>query len=96
MLKKDDIIERLVAKGYTKRGAWIAVKDIFDVIAEAMVEGEDVQVHGFGTFEVKTHSSRESVAVNTQDKIVIPEYRYPKFTPGKLLKRSIREGFYRK
>lgn len=94
MLKRNDIIERLMLKGYTKKDAGTILNDVFDVITEALIKEESVQIYGFGTFEVKNIASRETVDFN-KDRIIIPSYRAPKFTAGDRLKRAIKEGFVR-
>lgn len=95
MLKRNDIIERLAQRGYTKKDAGIILDDIIKMITEALVDGESVQIHGFGTFDVKEFASRETVDLQTKQRIVIPAYKAPKFTAGKLLKRAVKEGFLR-
>lgn len=95
MLKRNDIIERLVSKGYTKKDSGIILDDIVKTITEALIEGESVQIHGFGTFGVKTYKPRETVDFQTKTRIVVPAYKAPKFTAGKLLKRAVKEGFIR-
>lgn len=95
MLKRDDIIERLVLKGYTKKDAAVVLDDMIKLITEALVEGESVQLHGFGTFDVRDYKARESVDLQTKERIVVPAYKAPKFTAGDLLKRAIKEGFVR-
>ena len=51
--------------------------------------------HGFGTFEVRERAERESSNPQTKERIVIPSYRAAHFTPGKKLKREIKEGLVR-
>lgn len=95
MLKRNDIIERLALKGYTKKDAGIILDDLVRMITEALVDGESVQIHGFGTFEVKECAPRSTVDLQTKERIIIPAYKAPKFTAGKLLKRAVKEGFIR-
>jgi len=95
MLKRNDIIERLALKGYTKKDAGIILDDLVRMITEALVAGESVQIHGFGTFEVKECAPRSTIDLQTKERIVIPAYKAPKFTAGKLLKRAVKEGFIR-
>lgn len=93
MLQRKDIIERLAKKGYTKKDSGVIIDDFLRVILEALVDGESVNLHGFGTFEVRTMSPRKTHNIQTGAPIDIPAFRKPKFTAGKLLKRSIREGY---
>lgn len=95
MLKRSDIIERSTKKGYTKKDSGVILDDLVGTIIEALVEGESVQIHGFGTFDIKEYASRETVDLQTKERITIPAYRAPRFTAGKLLKRAVKEGFVR-
>lgn len=92
MLQRDDFIERLYKKGYTKRDAAIIMDDFIRTLEEALVEGESVMFRGFGTFEVRNRSGRELVSPTTKERITIPAYRTPHFTAGKLLKREVKDG----
>ena len=50
--------------------------------------------HGFGTFEIRERAERKGT--NPQgEPVVIPSYQTAHFTPGKKLKREIKEGFIR-
>ena len=95
MLKKKDIIERLAEKGYTKKSATVIIEDVLSVISEALVEGEEVMFHGFGTFYAKDIKQRETRDYQSKELMVIPAYRAPKFTAGAQLKRWVREGMIR-
>ena len=95
MLNKTDFIARLAGKGYTKKDAECIVNDFLDTLCEAMVEGETVQFYGFGTFAVRNSADREAIDMKTKERILIPGHKAPKFTPGKLLKRAVKEGIIR-
>ena len=95
MVKREEFIERLSQKGYTKRDAGIVMDDFIRTLEEALVGGESVMFHGFGTFEVRERAERESSNPQTKERIVIPSYRAAHFTPGKKLKREIKEGLVR-
>lgn len=95
MVTRDEFIERLSQKGYTKRDAGIVMDDFIRTLEEALVGGESVMFHGFGTCEVRERAERESSNPQTKERIVIPSYRAAHFTPGKKLKREIKEGLVR-
>ena len=95
MVTRDEFIERLSQKGYTKRDAGIVMDDFIRTLEEALVGGESVMFHGFGTFEVRERAERESSNPQTKERIVIPSYRAAHFTPGKKLNREIKEGLVR-
>ena len=96
MLKRTDIIEKLAEKGYTKKDASIIMDDFVMVLMEALIAEESVMLRGFGTFTVIEYPEREMVDIATGNKHIVPAFKAPKFMPGKLLKRSIKEGFVRK
>lgn len=95
MLRKKELIEQLNEKGYTKKDAKIIINDVFEIISAALIEGESVQIHGFGTFEVKEFASRETVDLKSGNRITIPPYKAPKFTAGKFLKHAVKDGILR-
>ena len=94
-MKKKDLVERLAGKGYTKKSATIIIDDFVRVIAEALIEGEEISIHGFGTFYTIDTKPRESIDCRSKERITIPSFKAPKFTAGALLKRWVREGFIR-
>ena len=94
-MKREGIIEQLAAKGYTKRAANLIIDDVIMVISEALVGGEEVQLHGFGTFYVKDVAPRETNDIHNKQRIEIPAHKAPKFTPGKQLRKWVREGIIR-
>lgn len=95
MLKRDEIINAMADRGYTKKSASLIIDDITGVIRDALVAGEDVQFHGFGTFCVREVAGRESTDLQTKERISIPGHKAPKFVPSKALKRYVREGVVR-
>lgn len=94
-MNKTEFIEKLAQKGYTKKAAGIAVDDVLNTIAEALAAGETLQFYGFGTFAVRESAERVGVDYQTKERITVPAHKAPKFTPGKLLKRAVKEGILR-
>lgn len=92
MVLKNEFIDRLSKKGYTKRDAETIIEDVTNTITELMAEGNDVMFRGFGTFEVRDRKERESINPQTGERMVIPAYRTAHFTAGKVLKRAVQEG----
>ena len=86
-MNKAELIASVAEKaGLTKKDAEKAVVAIFDSIQQAMVEGDKVQVIGFGTFEVKERSARAGRNPRTNETIQIPASKNPVFKAGKALK----------
>ena len=53
----------------TKKDAEKAVKAVIDVISDALVQGDKVQLIGFGTFEVRERGARVGHNPSTQKEI---------------------------
>ncbi len=94
-LNRYDFIDRMAKKGYTKKDAACILDDVLQVITEILAEGLSVHFHGFGTFSVHDAAPREGIDFQTKTRIKIPGHRSPKFVPGKLLKKSVKDGVLR-
>lgn len=91
MIHKEDMIDHLVIeKGYTKKAANQVLDDVFEMISDYLIDGEGVMVRGFGKFEVKTASARESVMPNTLERYTIPATKRVTFSMGKALRAQVR------
>ena len=90
-MNKTELIAAITEKtGFTKKDAEKALNSVVDVIAEALTQGEKVQIVGFGSFEVKDRPER--VARNPQapdQEITIPASKAPVFKAGKSLKEAV-------
>ena len=89
-MNKTELIE-VVAKeaALTKKNAEVAVNAVFDAIVASLEKGEDVQVFGFGKFEVTARAAREGRNPATGEKITIPASKYPSFSASKALKDRV-------
>lgn len=95
MLNRNDIIERLAQEGYTKKASAEIIDDVFKVITNALIQGESVRIHGFGTFDTKETAPRDMIDFTTKERVTLPPMRLPRFTAGQHLKKAIKEGFNR-
>ena len=86
-MNKSDLIAAIAAKtGETKKSAEAAVNAFVDVVTEALVEGDKVQLVGFGSFEVRKRAARKGRNPQTKEEIKIPASKAPVFKAGKALK----------
>jgi len=89
-VNKNELVASVAEKaGLTKKDAEKAVGAIFESIQQALVEGDKVQVIGFGTFEVKERSARTGRNPRTNETIQIPASKNPAFKAGKALKDAV-------
>lgn len=95
MLKREDIVDLLADKGYTKKSARLVINDFVRVMIEALARGDEVRLQGFGTFCVKETQEHTYQDKKTGETVSIPSIKYPRFIPGDTLRRGVREGFVR-
>jgi len=89
-VNKTELVASVAEKaGLTKKDAEKAVGAIFESIQQALVEGDKVQMIGFGTFEVKERSARTGRNPRTNETIQIPASKNPVFKAGKALKDAV-------
>lgn len=89
-MNKSELVANVAEKsGLTKKDAEKAVGAVFDVITETLVDGEKVQLVGFGTFEVRDRKERQGQNPQTKEPIVIPATKVPAFKAGKSLKEAV-------
>ena len=86
-MNKSELIAAIAAKtGETKKNAEASLNALIDVITEALVEGDKVQLVGFGSFEVRKRAARKGRNPQTKEEIKIPASKAPVFKAGKALK----------
>ena len=79
--------------GRSKSSAELFVRTFFTVLKDALQSDNIVKVKGFGTFKLVVVSARESVNVNTGERVNIAGYNKITFTPDKTLKDRINRPF---
>ena len=89
---KADIVAALCEKGYYKNQANDVVDDVLNIIRNALIRGEQVQLRGFGTFEVKTRKGRNSKDISTGKMRVSNDRRVPMFRASDNLKDAVHAG----
>ena len=75
--------------GLTKKDTDRVISAAIDAITAALVQGEKVQISGFGTFETKEREARVGRNPHTKEAIEIPATRVPAFKASKALKDNV-------
>lgn len=89
-----DLVDALSKKSnITKKDADLFFRELFQLILERIFEDDIVKIKDFGTFKLTAISSRESVDVNTGEKIEIPAHQRLTFLPDKMLKNLVNKPF---
>lgn len=91
-MTKSELITLIQEKGeYSKKDAEKALSTVISSITDALIEGEKVQLVGFGTFEVRDRKEKESKNPRTGETILVPAKKAPAFKAGKALKDAVNE-----
>ena len=77
------------AAGLTKKDTERVINAAIDAITVSLMEGEKVQLSGFGTFEVKDREARIGRNPHTKEAIEIPATRVPSFKASQALKDTV-------
>ena len=89
-MNKTELVAALVEKTeMPKKSAEKAVNAFVDVVSETLVQGDKLQLIGFGTFSVKDRPARAARNPRTGEEIKIAASKAPGFKPGKALKDKV-------
>lgn len=89
-----EIASKLIAQnGLSKKESTLFVNMMFETIREALERDKTVKVKGLGTFKIIDVESRESVNVNTGERVLIEGHNKITFTPDVLMKELVNKPF---
>ncbi len=89
-MNKTDVVNALAEVLSTKKEAQVVLDSLLTTITDALKEGEDVSLVGFGTFKVVKREARKGRNPQTGEEMQIAEKNVPKFVPGKALKEAVK------
>ena len=68
------------------------VDSLFKVMREHLIQGNRIEIRGFGVFEVKNTKPKPAARnPRTGERIFVPAHRKTHFRPGKVLKQALKE-----
>lgn len=80
-------------KKIAKKDAEIFLRELFSLVSEAVLNDENVKIKDFGTFKVIKINPRESINVQTGDRLTIPAHKKVSFTPDKKISELVNAPF---
>lgn len=93
-VKRVDLTRDVIAKyGLDKEAAERFVQQMFAVLREGIEREKNVKVKSLGTFKITSVNARESVDVNTGERIVIEGRNKISFTPDVVLRDRVNSPF---
>ena len=89
-MRREQLIRHIANKTGEKQTTVKLILDAFqEITAESLTRGEQVSLHGFGTFEIKSRNPRLGRNPHTGEAVEIPGRVLPSFTPSDVLKSRI-------
>lgn len=79
--------------GLNKKEATEFVSKMFDIIQQSLEEDKVVKIKGLGTFKIIDVDARESVNVNTGERVLIEGHNKITFAPDPLMKELVNKPF---
>jgi integration host factor subunit beta len=93
-MNKSELIETLaVRNGISYKKAEEIINTVFDTMSAALLEGERIEIRGFGSFVVKDYKSYTGRNPKTGDTIAVKPKKLPFFKVGKELKERVTKKF---
>jgi len=92
-MTKSDLIEILVNRtNLPKKRIEQVVNSILDALFESLVNGDRIEIRGFGSWYVKEYKAYTGRNPKTGSTVKVDEKKLPFFKVGKELKKRIDEG----
>ncbi len=90
-MTKSELVEQLSTtnSGLNKKEAELIVNTIFDSIGDALVDGDRVEIRGFGSFSIRERDAREARNPKSGEVVKIPSKKTPFFKTGKELRARV-------
>jgi integration host factor beta subunit len=90
-MTKSGLIEAVAERTphISKKDTEIVVNTIFESMAEALRDGQRIEIRGFGSFQVKIREARDGRNPKTGEPVHISAKRTPFFKVGKELKEMV-------
>jgi|TARA_B100001079_G_scaffold199162_1_gene172775 integration host factor subunit beta len=88
---KSELIELLAADQpqLAYRDVELAVKGLLDRMSRALIEGDRIEIRGFGSFSLHYRPSRIGRNPKTGDSVRVPDKHVPHFKPGRDLRERV-------
>jgi DNA-binding protein HU-beta len=83
-MKKADLINQISERtGVPKVDVLVSIESFFTNVKEALADGENVYIRGFGSFITKKRAAKVGRNIKQNTSVFIPEHYIPAFKPAK-------------
>ena len=90
-MTKSELIAALASRyqQLSVRDTDFAVKTILESMTQALVNGQRIEIRGFGSFSLSTRAPRIGRNPKSGEKVMVPGKRVPHFKAGKELRERV-------
>jgi integration host factor subunit beta len=92
MTKSELIIAFAEDQNNSTKDAEKIINTIVNTMSSALINGENIELRGFGTFIVREHGSYVGLNPKTREQIVVKPQKLPFFKPCKELKDEVNQN----
>ena len=88
---KSELIEHIAARmtHLTEKQVADGINRILDLMSEALINGQRIEIRGFGSFSLHYRPPRNAHNPKTGEKVVTEAKHSPHFKPGKELRERV-------
>ncbi len=92
-MRKSDIIKEISSQtGLTQVETEAVIEGFITVVSEALIQGERVDLRGFGNFILKTRKAKAARNIWTGETVHVPEHYLPYFKASESLKNRVNKN----
>ena len=94
-MTKADLVERVadaIGPGISRRDYALVIDAFLAAVQDALVQGEGIEIRGFGTFKVRRRKARIARNPRTGERVEVPARNVPVFQPSKHFRSRVDRG----
>ena len=93
-MTKSELIERITSRQsqLSAKDVELAVKQILEIMSDALAGGERIEIRGFGSFSLHFRPPRQGRNPKTGEAVALAGKHVPHFKPGKDLRERVNDG----
>jgi nucleoid DNA-binding protein len=91
-MTKADLVEQVsdaIGPGVTKKDVALIIDGFLNAVKQALTEGENIEIRGFGTFKVRHRKARVARNPRTGEEVQVPAREVPVFKPSKHFRAQV-------
>ena len=92
MTKAEIVNEIAIRTGLERTAITDTIDNFFVVVKRSMIEGNNIYLRGFGTFELKERKTKVARNIKKNTSLVVPAHFVARFKPSKDFANNVKES----